>query len=464
MSRSTIATDQLAHERMIFELLPVPKAVAAMVVPTIVSQIISVVYNLADTWFVGLTGNAGAVAAISLCLPVYTMMSAFSNLFGIGGSSMIARAVGMKEINNARTDFSISFWAALVTAAVYSLFILTLARPFLLLIGGDSNSIDYAVSYVYITIVIGGIPTILASTFAHLIRSAGESKAASSGMMIGAVLNIVLDPLFMFVLLPNGFEVVGAAIATTVSNTVSLIYFICYLNKHHDGTFFDISPRLLKRSRRIFWKIIKCGLPSFALVGMAMISNFFLNGMIGSGVDGSAVAGMGIVRKIDSLAYAVNQGITQGMLPIVAYCYASSRIQRMKSVVLFCSVCTVGFSLVCSIISYLFAPVLISVFIKDASTIAYGAKFLRIMCISVSLYPITFIVITLFQSVGQSVKPFILSLLHKGSFDILLLFIIRSLYGAENIVWAAPVMDAVALVTAVLMAFTLFRKLNRSSY
>lgn len=176
----------------------------------------------------------------------------------------------------------------------------------------------------------------------------------------------------------------------------------------------------------------------------------------------AAVAGIGVVRKIDSLAYAVNQGITQGMLPIVAYCYASRKISRMKSVVLFSSACTLGFSLLCSVGSYVFAPQLVGFFINDPDTIYYGAGFLRILCIAVSIYPILFVIIAVFQAVGQSAKPFALSLLHKGSLDIVLFFVIRNLFGLEYILWASPIMAAVALIVGLILCVRFFAELNAS--
>ena len=206
--------------------------------------------------------------------------------------------------------------------------------------------------------------------------------------------------------------------------------------------------------------IMKSGIPSFFLLAAGQISNFFLNGMIADMGASAAVAGIGVVRKIDSLAYAVNQGITQGMLPIVAYCYASKRTSRMKSVVAFSSVCTLSFSLLCSIVSYIFAPQLIRFFINDANTIAYGSSFLRVLCIAVSIYPILFVIIAVFQAVGEGGEPFFLSLLHKGSLDIVLFFVIRKLFGLEYILWASPVMAAVALMAGIVMVSKLFRRLQ----
>ena len=204
------------QEQKIFEEYPVHKAVASMVLPTIASQIIIVIYNLADTWYVGLTGDANAVAAVSLCLPVYTILSAISNLFGIGGAAAISRALGRNSREDAKNIFALSLWGALIGAAIYSILILSTMRPLLALIGG--------------------IPTILAPTIGHLIRAGGFSKTASFYMILGAVINIGFDPLFMFVILPAGNEVTGAAVATALANLIALAGFVIYLVRTRHGS------------------------------------------------------------------------------------------------------------------------------------------------------------------------------------------------------------------------------------
>lgn len=448
------------REKQIYADMPVPKAAAEMMIPTIISQIITVIYNLADTWYVGLMGNVAAVAAISLCLPVYNIMTAIANLFGIGGSSVITRAVGEAHQHRARRAFVLSVRGALIAAAGYSVLLALIARPFLMAIGGDADSIDLAVGYTMITMVIGGIPTIMSAVLAHLIRSTGQSKTASFGITLGAVLNMVLDPLFMFLLLPSGYEVVGAAIATAISNAAAMVYFIIYLVRHREVSMFRFTLENHRCIRITAWDIMKSGIPSFFLLAAGQISNFFLNGMIADMGASAAVAGIGVVRKIDSLAYAVNQGITQGMLPIVAYCYSSKRIQRMKNVIGFSAILTAAFSLLCSICSYLFAPQLIQFFIRDADTIFYGVKFLRVLCIAVAIYPLLFVIIAVFQAVGEGAKPFMLSLLHKGSLDIVLFFIIRKIFGLEYILWATPVMAAAALLVGIALVLRMFKNLH----
>ena len=169
------------------------------------------------------------------------------------------------------------------------------------------------------------------------------------------------------------------------------------------------------------------------------------------------MAGLGIVRKIDSLAYAVNQGITQGMLPLVAYSYAASNRERMRGIIVFSTVCTVVFSLISSTLSYLLAPELIGVFIRDGETIRYGAEFLRVLCLAIPIYSVTFVIIAVFQAVGLSFSAFLLSLLHKGSVDILLLFLIRALFGVRYVTWATPTMELIALAVGLMLLLKFLR-------
>lgn len=449
---------ELSQEKRIFEEYPVGKALSAMVLPTIVSQIIFVAYNMADTWYVGLTNDKNAVAAISLCLPIYTILSAISNLYGIGGAGMLARALGSGERGKARQTFSLSCWCALATAAFYGILILLFSRPLLFLIGSDAGDIRGALSYARITIVLGGIPTILATTFGHLIRAAGHPKAASFGMILGAILNIGLDPLFMFVLLPPGHEVAGAAAATALSNAVGCCYFIGYMARCGKGEVYGISPFGGEPLRSVLPEILRGGVPGFFMVFMAMLSNCFLNSMLSS-LGSAAVAGLGIVRKIDQLAYAVNQGITQGMLPLVAYCYAASLKKRMRQVIRYSAVCSEAFSLLCVAVSLLFAPRLVSIFIQEPETVRFGAQFLRILCLAIPIYTITFVVIAVLQAGGLGKEPFFLSILHKGTLDILLMFLLLRQFGVAQILWATPISEAAAMVVGLLM---LFRFLHRA--
>ena len=362
----------------------------------------------------------------------------------------MARALGQGDMKKARRTFACSLWSALAVGLIYALVLLAFNRPLLLAIGADAENIDYAVSYVFWTVIIGGIPTILAPTFGHLVRAVGFPKQASFGMILGAVMNIALDPLFMFVILPSGNEVMGAAIATAIANLVTMIYFCIYVFAGKRNEVYSLNPFDNEKVGGLLGEIIQAGMPGFCMVALAMLSNCFLNSMISS-MGNEAVAGLGIVRKIDQLAYAVNQGITQGMLPLVAYCYSSGRHKRMWSVVGFSAICSEVFSLLCALVSQIFAPELVSIFIRDNATIQYGQSFLRILSLAIPIYTLTFVIIAVFQAVGRGTEPLVLSILHKGSIDIVLMFVILKALGVSKITWASPISETFALVVGIVM-------------
>lgn len=218
-------------EIKIFEDEAIPVAVAKLAIPTVITQLINIVYNFADTWFVGRTGNAAMVAALSVCMPIFIIMAALANLFGIGGASVISRQMGMKNEAKARHVFAFCLYGGIAAAVVYALIMFFFRPQIIYLIGGDENSYKYVYDYIFWTMVVGAIPSVGNVLCGHLVRSIGDAKEAGFGMSLGGILNIFLDPLFMFVILPQGYEVVGAAIATLISNTVALVYFVVLLTK-----------------------------------------------------------------------------------------------------------------------------------------------------------------------------------------------------------------------------------------
>ena len=243
--------------------------------------------------------------------------------------------------------------------------------------------------------------------------------------------------------------------ATALSNLAGLAFFAAALAR--------LLPGLPGRAGtpgpvvRLEPEILRDGLPGFCMVALAMVSNCFLNHMI-SALGSEAVAGLGIVRKIDQLAYSVNQGITQGMLPLVAYCYASGRRGRMWRAVGLSALCAEAVALACMAASLLAARPLVSLFIREPVTVGYGAGFLRILCLAVPVYTLTFVIIAVFQAAGKGVEPFVLSILHKGTLDILLLFVLRRAFGTASILWAAPVSEAVALLVGLCLLARFVRR------
>ena len=220
-----------SSKKDIFENLPVPKALATMAIPTIISQLINLVYNMVDAFFIGRTGNSYMVAATSLTLTLVMMNIALSNLFGVGGGSLVARLLGASQEEECKRVSAFSVYGAVAVSLLYSLLIGLFLHPVLYFLGASSETIGYASQYTMLVIVIGSVFSILSMTLAHLLRNAGYSSQASMGLSLGGLLNMGLDPLFMFVLLPKGNEVSGAALATLLSNIISCVYLLFTLKK-----------------------------------------------------------------------------------------------------------------------------------------------------------------------------------------------------------------------------------------
>jgi len=305
-------------KREMFETMPVAKAIAAMAVPTIVSQLVNLIYNMVDTFYIGMTGDAYKTAAATLAFTVFMMTVSFANLFGMGGGSLMARLTGIGKTDAARKVSAFSFYGAIVIALAYSLLIWLFLNPILRLLGASAQTIEYARQYVWLVVIIGDVPVILSMTCAHLLRNAGYARQASIGLSGGGILNILLDPLFMFVLLPRGMEVFGAALATLLSNVAACVYLVVVMKKMSATSALSFRFRdalaIAKDDRS---GIFSVGVPSAILTGMFDVANIFLNSLMASHGD-LELAAIGIVMKAERLPNAVNVGLCQGMLTLIA--------------------------------------------------------------------------------------------------------------------------------------------------
>ncbi len=432
-------------EKRIFEQLSVARAVAALAVPTIISQLISMVYSMADTWFIGQTGDSAQVAAITLAYPVFLLLTAIANLFGIGGSSYISRLLGSNEREKAKRVSAFSFWAALSLTALLSLTVGCFCDPLVRMLGADESSRAFVRQYIIWTVVIGGVPTMLNLLLAHLIRSIGEARKASFGVSLGGLLNLVLDPLFIFGLKMN---VIGAAVATCLANTVATVYFLYQFYRICGCGSLSLSPRKVSVSREIVAPILAIGFPSALSLLMSILSNSVLNRLI-SAYSSQAIAAVGIVKKADMIPTHITSGLSSGILPLLAYNTTSGNHARLKKTMRFSFGVSVSFALVCLAGYQTFAPQIVRLFINDAQTIAYGTTFMRLHCVAMPLMAATSIFTVFFQAAGCGRQVTLLSLLRKGVTDIPLMIVLDRLLPMNGVLLAQPIMDVISLLVAV---------------
>ena len=447
--------DQAAEKRL-FEQSPVLRAVLALAIPTVVSQIILVIYNMADTFFIGLAGSDAKITAVTVCMPAFMFLSAISNLFGVGGASVIARALGGGDGDKARATAAFSFWGCAGTTLVYAALATIFMHPFVDLLGGSDPAVHGpACQYLTWTVALGGLATSLNALLGHLVRSEGHSVQAGFGIALGGVLNIALDPLFMFALLPKGSEVLGAAIATSLSNLIATLYFLLVLWRKRAHSVLSLVPRRDALRHGIPADVLATGLPACLMTLCENISYAVLDNLMA--LSGTVMqAGLGVAKKVNMLAHCMARGMAQGVLPLIGYNYAAGNHARMRASVRLSAAISVALSTLWMTASLLLSRRLIGLFIQHESpSVAYGARFLQILCLGGPFSACAYAVISFFQAVGESRKSFLLAVLRKGVLDIPMMFALRRLVPTYGIVWATPVADVLCCATA-LALFTRF--------
>ncbi len=430
----------------LFERMPVRQAALTLIVPTVLSQLVMLVYNMADTWFIGQTGNPHQVAAVTVTYPVFMMMNAVANLFGIGGSSLISRMLGRGEEKAGETA-SFSLWAAGLTALFCSIICLVFEDVLLESLGTDAVTMDYAKGYLFWTVIVGGLPTVLNLVLANIIRAQGEAEIASAGMSAGGVLNLFLDPFFIFGLKMGAS---GAALATCLSNLVSLLFLAgCYIRHRRESLVrITMFPRGIGLNE--VREICSIGTPAALQIILAAISNGFLLGLMSS-YPVAAISGLGVMQKVESIPFQAIMGISSGILPLVAYNFASGNRERMRQAVRFALMSGLFCSLVFLVLCEAFAPEIVRFFIDDAASVACGAAFVRLRITALPFITAEFMLIAVFQGIGGARQSLFLSLFRKGILDLPLMFLAERLFPMYGVMLVQPFMEMTGCMIALVM-------------
>lgn len=445
-----------ANRTAIFETLPVHQAVCKQIIPAIVSQMIALIYNLADTYFVGILNQPHQTAAITIAAPSFVMLTAISNLFGVGGASAIARALGKKQTLQAKQIASISFWFGLLSACCFSLLFFLLARPILSLCGATEETYAITFGYAKYVVILGGPFTVLNTLLANLIRAEGSAALASFGVSLGGIINILLDPLFV---LPQflGMGAVGAGMATALSNIIATVFFLVFLYRQQKTSVIHIHPKYLRYTKIHLKNILSVGFPSAVQYALTVVA-IAAQAKFVSQYATEAVAALGIVKKLDQLPLYFSIGVSSGLLPLLAYNYAAGNQSRRRQSFRFGCMISLSFSLLCLVCYEIFAPQLSALFIDDAQTIAYSADFLRRMVTAMPMMSLCYPMIIQFQAMGKVKESLVASILRKGVLDIPLLFLMDRLIPLYGCMWIQPIVDSVSLIVAGTLYFRLKQK------
>lgn len=460
---------QKNDKRYLFESMSVPKAIAQMAIPTIISQLINLIYNVVDTFFIGRTGNSYMVAGVTVAYTIYIMTVSFGNLFGVGGGSLTARLAGKQNYDGAKRVTSYSFYGAIVIALTYSLLTGVFCEPLLKLLGASTDTMTYAKQYVYTVVVAGNLPIILSAVIAHLLRNAGYSRQASIGLSLGGILNIALDPLFMFVLLPEGLEVFGAALTTLIANIVACVYLIIVYRKVGKTAPLKMSGKLAlsitKEEKNALYNV---GIPSAILTGLFDLANIVLNALMSKYGD-LPLAALGIVMKAERLPNAINVGICQGMLPIIAYNYSSGNRERMSAVIKTASFAGLTISFLCVALFEIFARPLTGVFLSSKgesaeialTTISYAVLFLRLRCLASPLQFMNYRSSFCLQAMGNGKYTLLHACVRELVFYIPFMYLLNLIFGMNGLVCAFIAGEGCGMLFALWLMARFMKKVSK---
>lgn len=444
------STSKTVKNRDLFENMPVAKAVRTMAIPTIIGQLIILIYNMADTFFIGRTNNPYMVAGASLILPVFNICLSIAAILGVGGSALISQLLGAHREEEARRVSSFSILLSGALALFFSLMVLIFMKPLLHLLGAGEETYRYAYYYALCVIVVGALPTIMTNVFSNLVRSIGESGKAGFGVTMGGVINMILDPIFMFLILPKGYEIVGAGIATCLSNCISCGYFIWVIKKQGKNSVLGLTSLKEMPEKESILRIFSVGVPSAVATFLFDIDYIVIDKLMSTYSD-IALASIGIVLKAERLPLNIGIGICQGMVPIVAYNFASKNHERMHAVSRFSLMAGIVCGLMSLALYESFAPYIMRFFINNQETIELGTRFLRIRSLATLLMFMSFYHVHLFNSYGRGKEALFLGVMRWAVFNIPMLFLLNGIFGMMGIVWAQLAADILTVTLSLLV-------------
>lgn len=422
----------------------VPRAVAAMGIPSVISSLVTVVYNMADTFFVGQTGDALQVAAVSLTNPIFILLMAFANMFGMGGSAMISIALGEGNRDRVKKISSFITWASVVVGIVCAAVLLVFMRPILTLFGADAETYAFAEGYTFY--VAWGAPFIIWSAAASfIVRAEGASSEAMIGNMIGTIANIILDPIFVSGL---GQGAAGAAIATTIANMMACVYYVWYFLRR--SKCLSLDPRCAGCGVRTAWNICYTGLPTAIFSALMSVSTIVLNQILVQ-YGNAPVAAIGIVFKANMFITFLQMGLANGVQPLLGFSYGARDPKRFVEVERFTKLCCLVVGLAATALFFFLREPVIRLFIDDEDVIYYGVKMLVAYMLSGPFIGFLFMNMNCLQSVGRSGPATLLSVLRQGLLLIPLLYLLDAAAGLEGVIYGQSITDLVTIVLSVFL-------------
>ncbi len=432
------------RNQKIFSEMPVKKAVFKMAVPSVVSSLVLVIYNMADTFFVGQTHNAFQVAAVSLTNPVFVMFMAFANLLGIGGSTAVSIFLGERKKIQAKRTASFCCYASIILGIVSGILIIIFMNPLLKVLGSSENTYQFSKDYLFY-IALGAPFIFFANTFGHTVRGEGAASASMIGGMIGTVINIIFDPVFILIF---NMGTAGAAIATVLGNIFGCVYYIYYFKRK--SHFLSINFKDFYFLGKAARKTVTLGIPAGVNSALMSGSNIVLNNKLVSYGD-APVAAMGVAIKVYLLIVFIHMGIANGIQPLLGYCFGAKKKERFIKIFNFSGFLTILIGTVLTAVYIIFSSEIIEFFINDREVIEYGKKMLIATSVSGPILGILFLCINSMQAVERPFPATLVSICRQGFIFIPLLYVLDKIFGLNGINFTQAAADYISIILSMIL-------------
>ena len=436
----------------VMEKMPIPSAILRLAIPTVFSTIISIIYNLTDTYFIGLLDDPIQLGAISLAFPVFTFLQAVGNMFGLGAPSYISRCLGAKKYDEVRKTSAVSIYVTVIITFVLTLLILIFMEPILSLIGTSSDTVSPTKNYLHI-IVGFAVILILQIILPALLRAEGKAKEAMIGMVIGTVVNIVLDPVMILAL---HMGVAGAAWATVIGNFCAVVFYVVVYLK--GNTSLSIQPKDFKPSLQIFKEVIKIGQPSTIAQTLSSIMLILFNNLA-VGYGDQVISAYGVAVKMITMEFMIIFGYVQGYVPLAGYNFGAGNVKRMINGLKFTIVTGTGICLLFLIPFTVLAPTYMGAFTTNREIIEIGTLFLHAQAWAVPIMAIQTSLMSTFQATGQAMRALVINLGRQCLFYLPFLYLFNHLWGMNGLLHVQMASDLATTIVAVLIGYPFFKKL-----
>ena len=436
--------------------MPVSKAVLQNALPAVASMLMVLIYNLADTFFIGQTHDAYQVAAVSLATPVFLVFMSIGTIFGIGGTSVISRAFGEGRKEYARKVCSFCMWSCVVIGVLLTVGFLLFMEPLLQIIGASADTWEYTKTYLTI-VSFSGTFALISSCFSNILRAEGQATKAMNGQLLGNILNIVLDAVLIIIF---HWDIVGCALATLFGEIIGAVYYLAYYLTGKSSLSVNIKDFTWKD--KVASNVLVIGIPA-ALGSLLMsVSQIIMNSKMSAYGD-MAVAGIGVAMKIVMITGMVSMGIGQGVQPLLGYCVGAKTWNRFKKYTKFAFCFATILGVLLTILCYLFTNSIVGVFLTDISAFDYAVKFARILLSTGPVFGIFYVITNALQAMGAAMPSLIVNISRQGLIYVPVLFLLNELLGITGLVWAQPIVDVVSLVIGIVMYLKVSKKMMKQN-